>query len=131
MVTSTATNTVAVTAATPTAYAQCQSNNLVGSANGGHGIFQPGIVGYNGVKINQVSGSDPVQCCVNCAQATGCVGYSQFPAGSCYYFTVDASTCLGSSTFDDLYYTRATVPANQGYIIGNGQCGRFGNGGDR
>ena len=127
LTTSTAVQTVV--APTPTSYDQCKSNNVVGAANGNQGIYQPGYATYNGVSINQVPISDPAQCCVTCAQAVGCVGYSQYPGGACYYYTVSAAQCNGASTFDDVFYTRASVPAGQGYIIGNGQCGRFGNGG--
>ncbi|CAF9934315.1 MAG: hypothetical protein HETSPECPRED_009170 [Heterodermia speciosa] len=125
--TSTATQTVA--APTPTSYAQCQSNNVIGAANGNQGIYQPGYASYNGVAINQVPITDPVQCCATCAQAVGCVGYSQYPGGPCFYYTVAAAQCDGSKTFDDQFVSRASVAAGQGYIIGNGQCGRLANAG--
>lgn len=122
-ITQTSTVTQTVEAPTPTSYAQCASNNVIGSANGNQGIYQPGYAGYNGVAINQVATTDPTQCCVTCAQASGCVGYSQYPGGPCYFFTVNPSVCDGSNTFGDLYFTRQSIAAGSDYIIGNGQCG--------
>jgi hypothetical protein len=127
--TQTSTITQTVEAPTPTSYAQCASENVIGSANGNQGIYQPGYAGYNGVTINQVATTDPTQCCVTCAQASGCVGYSQYPGGACFFYTVNPSVCDGSNTFGDLYYTKQSFAAGSGYIIGNGQCGRFANGG--
>jgi hypothetical protein len=130
--TDTATQTMV--APTPTSYAQCDSNNMIGSANGNQGIYQIQYSGPGGVAVNQVPTTDPLQCCVTCAQASGCVGYSQYPNGPCYFFTVDPSRCDGSNTFGrtnyaDQYSTLSGIAAGSGYIVGNGQCGRFANGG--
>ena len=125
----TKTNTVTVVAPTPTVYGQCQSNNVVGAANGNQGIYQPGYATYNGVSINQVAITDPTACCAQCQQTVGCVGFAQYPNGACYYFTVAAGSCDGSNTFGDQFVTKSSVAAGAGYIIGNGQCGRFANAG--
>lgn len=122
--TSTSTQTIVAPAST-TLYDQCQSNNVVGAANGNHGISYVNL-DSKVMSLNSNSISDPVQCCVSCAQAMNCAGYAQLPGGKCYYFTWIAGQCDGSNSSPNYYYVPLDgITAGQGYIIGNGQCGQL------
>lgn len=74
-----------------TVYEACTSNNVVGSANGGHGIYQAQWSG----TTTSVSAFTAEECCVACQQTMGC-------ANSVYLFTIcyliGEPTCSSGST---------------------------------
>ena len=120
---STTTSTIYVEAPTPTVYAQCQSDNVISSANGGHPI--QGI--SSDFDPQALSNTDAISCCVQCATTDGCVGtYFNSQSGSCYYFVKTDGVCDTSQNL--LSFT--TSPDNYSIILSDGQCGSYVDAGD-
>lgn len=127
--TSTTTSTNTVVAPTPTVYGACASNNVIGSANGNVGIYDVSYASYAGVQISQQSITDSVDCCAACQTTANCVGFAQYPTGPCYLFATPGQ-CDGSAVpGGDNFQTSSAVGAGQGYVVGNGNCGQFSDGG--
>lgn len=117
------------TSAPPSAtfYAACASDNIVGSANGNHGITNVRISDASNPNTVVIAGATtPYDCCVACQQSPNCI-YSFFYA-DCELVT--ASTCSPGNAFDTFYKTDPNVASGGGFILSNGACGRIPNGGD-
>ncbi|CAJ0551010.1 Ff.00g109400.m01.CDS01 [Fusarium sp. VM40] len=114
------------TAATTTVLAACAPNNIIKTANGGHGIFQ---LNYGGSR-NQIQvgipASNPYQCCVACHETRNCI-WSNFQIGC---ELVIAQSCNPQGNFGSSFNTSASVNVRRGSTISNGPCGRIANAGD-
>ncbi|KAL8873537.1 MAG: hypothetical protein Q9174_001019 [Haloplaca sp. 1 TL-2023] len=153
----TVTSTETVQGPVPTEYAQCQSNNMISSANGGNAIT---VVQANNLQIDfypsngdpntddwntadpntddwntddpntaDPNPADPTSCCVRCAQTPNCTGFQMDPGNNCFVYSIPEGrgTC-GSYQVEQTY--RTFPDPNPVFTIGNGQCGQFQNGGN-
>ena len=119
----TTTTTVTMVASTPTLYAACAANNVIGTSNG-HGIY--GYYYANSEDRNSNVNTGPVACCVTCQTTANCVIYAQYPGGPCYYLTLKSGQCDGSKTNGDQILSDYSISPNSGYMVGNGNCGQVG-----
>ncbi|CAG7558081.1 unnamed protein product [Fusarium equiseti] len=123
----TLTETQTSVAPTATVYAACASNNIIGAANGNHGIV---AITYNdGGSSNQVAGSSArtaYDCCVACQTTTNCIWTEFFPPGNSCTLVI-APTCSPESTFSTGYKTGSSRNPGSGFIVSNGPCGRIPN----
>ncbi|KAL8830029.1 MAG: hypothetical protein Q9191_001668 [Dirinaria sp. TL-2023a] len=125
--TNTITQTVTVVQAQSTAYAACDSNNVVQTANGHQPVYNVYYAGSGrGPAITNFDIADPVACCQQCQQLAGCTGYVQFTSyASCFAYT--SNQCDGSQSFGQSFQTINGPPPSSGYSIGNGPCGQLAN----
>ncbi|KAM0199412.1 hypothetical protein ACHAPA_012064 [Fusarium lateritium] len=114
------------TAAPSTVLAACAPNNLIKTANGGHGIFQ---LNYGGSR-NQIQvgipAFNPYECCVACHETRNCI-WSNFQLGC---ELVIAQSCNPQDNFGSSFNTSASVNVRRGTTISNGPCGWIANAGD-
>ncbi|KAJ4246304.1 hypothetical protein NW762_013655 [Fusarium torreyae] len=125
--TTTSTETQTSIAPSATFYAACDSNNVVGAANGNKGIDR---IQYNsGQTRNQVSRNSArtaYDCCVACQTTANCV-FTDFSFSDCEL--IIATSCDPSNSFGTSYLTSGLFGAGQAFFVSNGACGRVPNGG--
>ncbi|RFN54956.1 hypothetical protein FIE12Z_803 [Fusarium flagelliforme] len=123
----TLTETQTSVAPTATFYAACASNNIIGAANGNHGIV---AITYNDRgSSNQVIGSSArtaYDCCVACQTTTNCISTDFYPPLNTCSLVI-APTCNPGSTFSTGYQTGSSRNPGSGFIVSNGPCGRIPN----
>jgi len=127
----TTTATETLTVPTPTVYAQCQPDNIIRTANGGQYVDTINIRSADGVSfVDFVTITDPVACCVQCAQDPTCVAYLQFPdgPGGCSLVVTINGRCDGAEK-RATFVTSQLVTLASGFTIGDGGCGQYTNGG--
>ena len=134
-VSATATTTETVEGPTATVYAQCQSNNIIDTANGGLALTGFSLTAYDSPSPYQFSQvNSALECCETCAKLATCSAFAvQYPTGAtryCYVVNPNAPNGVCSSTFAaGAYYTGTYFQPGQGYVMGQGACGKISNGG--
>ena len=124
-VTATLSTTASVVAPSATYYAACAANNMVNSANGGHGIY---AIYYLGPLTSETDNT-PYDCCVTCQTSTNlCNGFA-YLGGTCYYFG-DGQNCRGDTQGLSVFQTEDGLDPSAGYTVGNGPCGQVGDNGN-
>ena len=127
--TNTITQTVTVIQAQSTAYAACDSSNVIHTANGGQPVYDVYYAGSDrGPIVSSFPIQDPVACCQQCQQLGTCTGYVQL-TGYAQCLTYSNGQCDGSMNFGQVFQTIGGIAPERGYSIGNGPCGQLGNAG--
>ncbi|KAG5657027.1 hypothetical protein KAF25_011196 [Fusarium avenaceum] len=130
----TAFETVTVETTVPeTFYQACGNNNILRTANGGHGFVNIITLGKPYATTYVPNISKQYDCCVACVQQPGCFfSYSGIGANYCYIYLSSspaASVCPNGQVLWANYYTRPNAPVQ--YEVSNGPCGILGNIGDQ
>ncbi|KAF4956976.1 hypothetical protein FGADI_3388 [Fusarium gaditjirri] len=105
-------------------WAACNADNLVNSANGGHGIDAVNL-GTNSYNILPLTTA--YECCVECQKRENCI-FSVAYHGACYH--VIGTACLPEHSFGTNFTTFGKLLPKDGPTLSNGPCGHVKNAGD-
>lgn len=112
----------------PVVYAACMANNVVGAANGNHGIA---FVTEDNADISTAEGvSNATECCERCQNISECGGFSYSDGLGCGIYSPSSGTCSGMTQYGPGYYTDSSTDEFSGSTVGNGNCGQLQNNGD-
>ncbi|KAI7764078.1 hypothetical protein LZL87_006460 [Fusarium oxysporum] len=122
--TKTTTETETDLAPAESSWAACNADNLVNSANGGHGINAVNL-GMNSYNILPLLTA--YDCCVRCHQKRKCI-FSVAYHDACYH--VIGTGCLPEHAFGTNFTTFGKLLPKDGPTLSNGPCGHIQNAGD-
>ncbi|KAJ4243833.1 hypothetical protein NW762_014711 [Fusarium torreyae] len=131
--TTTITQTVTVESQIPieTAYAICSSDNILVTANGGGRYITYDSYQYTSNVLNIGNGYTPVQCCNACAARFDCQATFMQDDNCHLYTAIEVAECDNNRQITlARYFTSKQQPSTPVYILSNGPCGQYKNGGD-
>ncbi|KAM0546962.1 hypothetical protein ACHAPJ_010623 [Fusarium lateritium] len=131
--TTTITQTITIESQVPieTAYAICSSENILVTANGGGRYISYDSYQYTSNVVDIGNGYTPTQCCNACAAWFDCQATFMQDDNCLLYTAIDVTDCNnGQQNSLSRYFTSKQQSSTPAYILSNGPCGQYKNGGD-